>query len=112
MIEPISQDFYKDIPFSKISLPQKERAAQFLATFNKYSLQHLLKHERCGLFFEGCLEITKLPRASQKNTFVTLLKLIRCLLFSRTKDSGISKTDLTILYLKEWMLVNGKSFQV
>ena len=27
------------------------------------------------------------------------------------KDREISKSDQTIVYLKEWMLINGKSFQ-
>ena len=34
------------------------------------------------------------------------------LLFSTIKDWEISNSDQTIVYLKEWMLVNGKSFQV
>ena len=33
-------------------------------------------------------------------------------IFNNSKDWGIVKPDLTILYLKEWMLINGKSFQV
>ena len=33
------------------------------------------------------------------------------LLFSTIKDWEISKSDQTIVYLKEWMLVNGKSFK-
>ena len=92
---------------------QNWRAAQFLTTSNKFSLQHLLNDKWYRLFFEGCLKIPKILPGSQIDTFVTLLKLICCLLFSKIKAWGISKLDLTIQYLKEWMLVNnGKSFQV
>ena len=62
--------------------------------------------------FRRLFEVPKLLLGSQKDTFVTLLKLMWFLLFLTRKDWGISKSGLTILYLKEWMLVNGKSFQV
>ena len=45
---------------------QKGRAAQFLTTFNKFSLQHLLNHKWYVLFLEGCLKIPKLLPGSQK----------------------------------------------
>ena len=46
--------------------------------------------------------------------FVThpVLKLIRGLLFSAVKDWEISKPYQAILYLNEWILVRGKTFQV
>ena len=37
--------------------------------------------------------------------------ITRCLPFSAIKYWGISKLDLIVLYLKEWMLVNGQPFQ-
>ena len=42
---------------------------------------------------------------------LVLKGFIRCLLFSTIKDSGISKSEQSIVHLKGWMLVNGKSFQ-
>ena len=33
-------------------------------------------------------------------------------IFNNSKEWGIAKSDVTILYLKGWMLINGKSFQV
>ena len=41
-----------------------------------------------------------------------VLKLIRCLLFSTIKGWGLLKSDQTIVYLKKWIMFNGKSFQV
>ena len=65
---------------------QKWLDAQFLTSF--YKLNHK------WLFFEGCLKVPKLLPGFGKGTFVTILKLTRCLLFSTIKDWGISKSDL------------------
>ena len=134
MIEPIFQSFFIDILLSKILLPrprnpkfychilgpknfsatssplQKWLAAQFLIIFNIFLLRHLLNHKFYGVFYETCFKISKLLPNSQKDIFVThpVLKLISCLLFSTIKHWEISKSDLTLLYLKECMLVNGK----
>ena len=40
----------------------------------------------------------------------SVLKLIRYLLFSTIKDWGLSNSDQTVVYWKDWMLVNKKSF--
>ena len=64
-----------------------------------------MNHKWHGLFFECRLKIPKLLPGFQKYTFVTILKLIGCLLFSTIKNWGISKPDPTILCLKKWMLV-------
>ena len=102
------------MPLSKISLPQPRplKMAGFSTFFNKFSLQHLLNHKLHGLVFEDCLKIPKLLPGSQSETFVTILKLIRCLLFSAIKNWGISKSEPARLYLKKWKLAYGKSFQV
>ena len=71
-------------------------------------MQTYFNHKYCGLFSEACLKMIKLPPSFQKDTFKThpLLKLIRCLLFSKLKHWGISKSDLIILYLKKQILVH------
>ena len=71
--------------FARLAL-QKWLDAQFLTSF--YKLNHK------WLFFEGCLKVPKLLPGFGKGTFVTILKLTRCLLFSTIKDWGISKSDL------------------
>ena len=82
-LKPFSKAF-ANILLSKIWLPhprpfKKRQAAQFLTTFNKYSLQYLSNHKWYGIFSEDCVKIPKLPPGSQKDTFVTLLKLINTL---------------------------------
>ena len=97
----------------KVTALEKWRAAQFLTVFNKFSLRHLWNHKCYRLFSEACFKIPNLLPSSQKDTFVThiVLKLTRFLLFLTIKDWWISKSDVTILYLRKWMLVNGKSVQ-
>ena len=57
------------------------------------------------------LIITKFPKRHICNAFCIEINT-RCLLLSTIKDWRISKSDETILYLKERMMVNGKSFQL
>ena len=59
--------------------------------------------------FEDTKITTKLPK---RNIFNTIEINTLFAIFNNSKDWGIAKSDLTILYLKEWMLINGKSFQV
>ena len=58
--------------------------------------------------FRMLFEYTKITTRFPKRHICNTIE-IRCLLFSARKDWGISKSDLTILYLQEWMLINGKS---
>ena len=59
--------------------------------------------------FEDTKITTKFPK---RNIFSTIEINTLFAIFNNSKDWGIAKSDLTILYLKEWMLINGKSFQV
>ena len=76
------------------------------------ALQHLLNHKCYGLFFEACSKIPKLLLNSQRDIFNTIETNTLFGIFNNSKDLGIPKSGLTILYLKEWMLINGKSFPV
>ena len=72
---------------------QKWRAVaiQFLAIFNKFSLQHLLNHKHYFLTivwrYRNYFQLPKNP----------VLKFMHCFLFLTIKDWGISKRDQTIV---------------
>ena len=67
-----------------------------------------------GLYSKSCLKSQKLLPIFEKVTLGAhlALKLICCLLFLTMKDCGVSNSDETVVYLMEWVLVKGKSFQV
>ena len=67
------------------------------------------------LFSKACLKITQLlPTFSKVNTYcnTSCIKIDPLFAFSAIKNWGVSKSDQITIYLKEWMLVNGKSFLV
>ena len=86
-------------------------------------LNYFLTNSHCNIF--STTSATELVRTIfqslfESNTIIlkshicnsSCIEIILCLLFSTIKDWPISKSNQTIVYSDEWMLVNEKVFEV